>query len=117
MSLMEMLAQRMHDNDDEKVVQNIEEQKRLLALLHVKHEFKAGDVVVWKKGLKDRKFPDYDEPALITEVMDPPIFDNERDTGEPYFMIPLSIKIGRTIPGRGFCEYCLDGRRFEPYKE
>ena len=42
--------------------------KQLAERLDQHHAFAKGQFVVWKPGLKNRKFPDYGEPAIVTAV-------------------------------------------------
>ena len=82
--------------------------------LYQYHAFAKGQFVVWKPGLKNRKFPDYGEPAIVTSVLPAPIFDpSETAAGSPYFQEPLSLVIG-VICDDDFVEFRVDGRRFEP---
>lgn len=79
--------------------------------------FKAGDVVVWKPGLRNRRWPSYSKPAIVVEVLDSPVFDAEKDSGNAYFREPLNIALGVFIedgPHRGdFVVWHVDGRRFQ----
>jgi hypothetical protein len=79
------------------------------------HAFGKGQFVKWKSGLKNRKFPDYGEPAIVTAVLPCPVFDpSEVSSASPYFQEPLSIIIG-TYREYDFLEFRVDGRRFEPF--
>jgi len=33
----------------------------------------AGDVVAWKPGLRNRRWPNYGKPAIVVEVLDRPV--------------------------------------------
>ena len=73
--------------------------------------------MVWKAGLKNRKFPDYGEPSIVTAVLPAPIFDpNESSAASPYFQEPLNLVIGM-FREDDFIEFRMDGRRFEPIDE
>lgn len=79
------------------------------------HSFTKGQFVKWKPGLKNRKFPDYGEPAIVTAVLPSPIFDpGEVTAGSPYFQEPLTLVLG-TYRDEEFLEFRLDSRRFEPF--
>lgn len=79
------------------------------------HVFAKGQFVKWKPGLKNRKFPDYGEPSIVTSVLPCPIFDpSENAAASPYFQEPLSIVIG-TYQDDDLLEFRVDGRRFEPF--
>lgn len=81
--------------------------------------FKAGDVVAWKPGLRNRHWPSYGKPAIVVDVLDPPVFDAEKDSGNPYFREPLDIALGVFIedgPHRGdFMVWHVDGRRLQTW--
>ena len=72
-----------------------------------------GQFVKWKPGLKNRKFPDYGEPAIVTAVLPSAIFD-PGTAGSPYFQEPLSFVLGMYRDDE-FLEFRLDSRRFEPF--
>jgi hypothetical protein len=79
------------------------------------HRFAKGQFVKWKPGLKNRKFPDYGEPAIVTAVLPSPIFDpGEGTAGSPYFQEPLTFVVGMCMEDE-FLEFRLDARRFEPF--
>lgn len=89
------------------------------AQLNQPHRFQPGELVCWKSGLKNRRLPAYGTPAVVLEVLDPPIPDSETESGSTYFREPLSLVIGLfwdRDPGRGdFVAFHVDGRRFEPW--
>jgi hypothetical protein len=79
------------------------------------HSVTKGQFVKWKPGLKNRKFPDYGEPAIVTAVLPSAIFDpGEATAGSPYFQEPLSLVLG-IFKDEEFLEFRLDSRRFEPF--
>jgi len=87
-----------------------------LALLKKHHVFKAGDIVRWKAGLKNRRFPIDDEPAVVVEVLRKPIADpSEQSTGSPYFNAPLDFVLGVIDSDGDFLTFYSESRRFEPY--
>jgi hypothetical protein len=78
------------------------------------HSFTKGQFVKWKPGLKNRRFPDYGEPAIVTAILPSPTFDpGEVTAGSPYFQEPLTFVLGTYRDGE-FLEFRLDCRRFEP---
>jgi hypothetical protein len=89
--------------------------KELAERMDLFHSFTKWQFVKWKPGLKNRKFPDYGEPAIVTAVLPTPIFDpGEVSAGSPYFQEPLSFVLG-TYRDDDFLEFRLDSRRFEPF--
>lgn len=63
-------------------------------LLNVENDFQEGQLVSWKKGLKNRRRPKYDEPAIVIKVLEQPVFSEETRSGSPYFREPLDIILG-----------------------
>src|SRR5271163_3672969 len=50
-------------------VQILEASSELMERLDQFHNFTEGQIVKWKRGLKNRRFPDYGEPAIVTAVL------------------------------------------------
>jgi hypothetical protein len=95
--------------------------KRLLAELTERldqhNAFVKGQLVMWKPGLKNRKFPDYGEPSIVTAILPTPIFDPaESAAASPYFQEPLTLVIG-VFRDDDLLEFRVDGRRFEPLED
>lgn len=105
-------------DDDLDKEETIARLKACAARLGKTHAFTKGQLVQWKKGLKNKRTPAYGEPVVVLEVLDQPIFDEEtKSAGSPYFREPLTLVAGE-IDGDGdlLC-FHYDARRFEPYKE
>lgn len=86
------------------------------------HEvFKPGDLVCWKPGLRNRRFPRYDRPAVVLEVLDVPVLDSESDSGLTYFRDPLDLVLGLFLDEgehRGnFLTWHFDSRRFKHWQQ
>lgn len=79
------------------------------------YEFNPGMLLKWKNGLKNREYPKYNEPAIIMEVLAPPIQNQEEESGSAYFREPMDLIMGVKI-GDKFLTFHYDGRRFEPYE-
>ncbi|MGO8739746.1 hypothetical protein [Rhodoblastus sp.] len=88
--------------------------KELTERLDQHNVFFKGQFVRWKPGLKNRKFPEYGEPAIVTGVLPTPILDPaEATASSPYFQEPLNLVIG-VFQDEDLLEFRVDGRRFEP---
>jgi hypothetical protein len=83
----------------------------------VNYEFKPGMIVKWKEGLRNKAHPTDNEPVIIMEMLDNPMYDLTIDSSSAYFHEPLDIALGM-INDRGelICYY-FDSRRFEPVSE
>ena len=53
-------------------------------------QFVPGDLIVWKPGMMNYKFPEYGEPVMVLEVMDPPI--RVHSSGDQYSCEPLDLR-------------------------
>jgi hypothetical protein len=42
-------------------------------LFDTKYQFKVGDIVRWKPGLRNRTVPDYGQPAVVRQIIDRPL--------------------------------------------
>lgn len=62
--------------------------------MQVCHTFKVGDIVTWKPGLSNRRYPKNGAPAVVMEVLETSVLDRERDSGSPYFREPLDVLLG-----------------------
>lgn len=76
-------------------------------------ELQPGMLAIWKPGLKNRKIPDYDEPAVVVGIEQGTISD-ENSSGSRYFKEPLDLKLGVFDRDVEFCVYHFDSRRFMP---
>jgi len=75
---------------------------------------KVGDLVKWKKGMRNRRFPTNDGVAIVTKVYPAPIYDEKaKDTGSPQFRDPMSVVLGVIDEDGDFVEFHYDGSRFE----
>lgn len=79
-----------------------------------KNHFQSGDLVRWKMGLKNKKLPEEDASAIVIEVLDQPVFDDEKNSGTTYFREPLDVVIALLDDDGDFLTFHVDGRRFEP---
>ena len=96
---------------------HIKKLQSLKAEYEKEYNFKVGDLICWKKGLKNKKVPEYTEPVIIIEMLEKPIFDNEEEAGSPYFKEPLNIKVGMLDADEEFLIFHYDKNRFEPIKK
>jgi hypothetical protein len=88
------------------------------SLLEPQEPFKVGDLVINKCGLSNRQVPADTQPAVVTEIFEAPLTDDEFSSSTPYFHEPLTMKIGvltRVSGTERFIELCVDGRRFRHY--
>ena len=75
--------------------------------------FASGQLVTWKKGLKNKRRPQYDEPVVVVEILDAPVLDEDQNPGSAYFREPLDLVVGMLDEDDDFVLYHVDSRRFE----
>jgi hypothetical protein len=100
--------------DQNRLITTMEEiYKELL----ISYEFKPGQMVEWKQGLKNRVKPSLHEPAIVISVLEEPIFDTDRDSGTPYFKEPLDLVIGvfQEEEDANMFFFYVDKRRLQPF--
>jgi hypothetical protein len=84
----------------------------LAAAMDERSELREGQFVKWKPGCRNRRYPDYGEVVIVREILAQPVFDaGEQTSASPYFMEPLTLRIG-LIHDNDFLEFLVDARRF-----
>lgn len=91
-----------------------------LAALNVRHEFRPGMIVRQKPQAQSYQTLGGNDMAIVVELLDEPIIDDESEVGSAYYRQRLDMIIGAIFP-RGarvtFNFYHVDSRRFEPVPE
>lgn len=85
----------------------------------IKHnDFKSGELVKWKPGLRNKNGFKDDDAAIVIEALKNPIFDQKHDSGSPYFKEPLDMLIAFLDPdNNNFIILYVDSRRMEHAKK
>ncbi|WP_421215985.1 hypothetical protein [Aeromonas enteropelogenes] len=87
------------------------------AFLTVQAEFEVGQLIEWKPDLKDKRFPQYGEPAVVLAVLAEPVNEAGDDTSSQYSCSVNDIIIGVKAPGGDFAHYYADSRRWQPFQQ
>jgi len=75
---------------------------------------KVGDIVKWKAGMRNRRFPAADGVAIVTKIYPKPVYDEKfKDSGSPQFHDPMTMVLGVIDEDGDFVEFHYDGNRFE----
>ncbi len=116
--LVEILKERFRNRKIENVPEHISKLRTAKGMFDKVYDFKPGDLVVWKNTLKNKARPAVNEPAIIMQILDTPLRDqNKQDSGTPYFNEPLDLVLGLIDEDGEFAIFHYDKRRFEPYQE
>lgn len=111
-ALIKSAVQKKKQRNNLSQEEAIEKLREMKALFDVKHTFQANDIVMWKPNLKNRSIPEYNEPVIVLEVLETPVFD-ESETGSTYFREPLDIILGVLAEGE-LISFHYDSRKFQP---
>ncbi|MCK5720730.1 MAG: hypothetical protein KAH84_12395 [Thiomargarita sp.] len=116
--IAEMLKERFKNRKIENVPEHINKLCMAKDEFNKVYDFKSGELVVWKQGLKNKIKPALNEPAIVMQILDIPLRDQgEQDSGTPYFNEPLDLGLGLIDNNGDFNIFHYDKRRFEPYQE
>ena len=75
---------------------------------------RVGDIVKWKAGMRNRRFPRPDTVAIVTRVYDEPVYDEkDKESGSSEFRSPATVALGVIDEDGDFVEFHYDGRRFQ----
>lgn len=80
-----------------------------------KEDFEVGQIVKWKKDLKNRRLPQKNQPAIVVRVLDEPIVSTDDESSSPYFLEKLDIILGVISNDGTFLTFYYDSSRFESY--
>jgi len=78
-------------------------------------QIQKGMLVQWKPGLKNRKRPRPNEPAVVIDILATPFYDQENGSGTPYFREPMDLVLGMVDDDGEFIIFHYDARRFRPH--
>jgi len=85
----------------------------------IKHTFRAGMIVTWKSGLKNRRWPAYGRPLIVISVLDTPAIDTTEESASTYFREPLDLIVGLFLESgehRGnFITFHVNSECFQPW--
>lgn len=76
------------------------------------NDFKPGDIVQWKPGMRHKRSHG---PFVVAEVFDEPVFGVGESSRSAYFREPLDLVLGAIDKDGDFVLFHHDSRRFEPY--
>jgi len=98
----------------QKLRENIDDLRKKYALFIRKDALRVGDLVTWKPGLTNRRFPRNGTAGVVTRVFPVPVRDaSKSEAGSPYFNEDLTVSVGVIDTDGDFVEFTYDGQRLE----
>jgi hypothetical protein len=91
--------------------------EKVRLFLTEEQKIEAGDLVKWKMGLKNKKFPPENKHVCVIDVLSSPVIKDDRDSGSPYFREPLDLILAVEDNDGDLMFYHYDKRRFEVVKK
>lgn len=115
--LLNSVREKDSDNEDEKSYgeEHLTQLRTACDNFLTKEDFKVGQIVKWKKDLKNRKLPQKNQPAIVVRVLDEPIVSTDDESSSPYFLENLDIVLGVMSNDGTFLTFYYDSSRFESY--
>lgn len=89
------------------------EEKVNLFLNRQEEAIEVGDLVTWKRGLKNKKYPQEGQSAKVIEVLSTPLINDKEDSGSPYFAEKLNLVLAILDEDGELLLYHYDKRRFQ----
>jgi hypothetical protein len=112
--LAEEKAKGKYWGDKTKVNERIQELQSLYSNFAEVHDFRPGQIVRWKPGLKNKRRPEYNEPVVVIEKLTEPAYDTSQGAGSAYYRERLDIILGFIDNDNEMIAFHFDSRRFEP---
>ena len=85
------------------------------AQLSAEADFTVGDLIVFRPGMKDLKFPAEGQPVIVTGF-NPGAVEAQEDSGSNTFRRPCDMRIGVFVGDGDFSEFWVDARRFMKFE-
>lgn len=79
------------------------------------HQFKPGDLVQWRGGLKNCKRPAYGQPAVVLGLLPGAMADESSCSGRGYYGESADLRVGFTDAEGDFMSFGASSQRMEPY--
>ena len=108
----EMLTERYRNRKIDDIPDHINKLSIAFDTFNRKNHFMAGDIVVWKTGLKNKIRPALNEPCIVIEMLEKPLYDITKESGTAFFNEPLDLVLGTIDTEGDFTIYYYDKRRF-----
>jgi len=105
---------RLSMEERQKLKENIADLQKKYALFIRKDDLRVGDLVSWKPGLTNRRYPRPGTAGVVTRVYPVPLKDaSKKEAGSPYFNEDLTVAVGVLDNDGDFVEFSYDGQRLQ----
>jgi hypothetical protein len=81
------------------------------------HTFTPGQIVQWKPRLRNKRLPEYGQPAIVMQVLAEAIINTGEPADSPYYREPLTLVLGMLDGAGDLACFYFDAQRFEPGPE
>jgi len=106
--------EKLSFEERQKLKDNIEDLRRKYELFLRKDDLQVGDIVAWKPGLRNRRFPIEGCAGIVTRVFPVPVRDESKnEAGSPYFNEDLTVSVGVLDNDGDFVEFTYDAQRLQ----
>ena len=103
-------------SDDSGIISDLQSKYKLLTTIP-QSPLEPADIVYWKKGLRNKRLPKATQPAIVVELPEKTVHDEDKDPGSAYFREPLDVILGFIDEEDGdFILFHFDSRRFTKVK-
>jgi len=123
----QLLGIFLNENKNNEIVETSDhsfhdlEAKVNLLLNKQDEEIEEGDLVTWKKGLKNKKYPQEGQSAKVLKVRkgnsEYSLFNYREDSGSSYFGEPLDLVLALLDEEGDLLVYHYDKRRFRIFEK
>lgn len=117
LKLIENISKNNNINSNKSIKNSRMQLRELFRRFSDREKFNSGDLVSWKKGLKNRTLPHDGEMAIVIEQLATPVVDNEVSSGSPFFRENLDLIAGVIHDNGDFLVFYYDSRRFTKERE
>ncbi len=112
--LQEQLAKLLKPRLTKATVEHADDEliRKVNSFVELPVDFKPGDTVRWKRGLKNKRFPADGQLAVVIKQLSAPLI-TDKDSGTAYFQEPLDLVLAVLDKEGELVVFYYDRRRFE----
>ncbi len=116
-NLSDAVVQEMQEDDEKYDDKHIDKLKLCYKNFQKRCSFQGGQIVTWKKYMRNKKLPKDRQPAIVLKILDEPILQDKVPLGSTYYGEVSDMVLGIFHEDGSFLTFYYDSIRFEPYEE